>query len=82
MAKSIDQSGHSAMSLVTNYVAEKVAGKGNYNLLSLPDNTLHLDNAIMFKQVNNNKINNLVDYLQEKVSENINEENKLLNDLK
>ncbi|MBP2058245.1 DNA-binding transcriptional LysR family regulator [Lactobacillus colini] len=75
MAKSL---GHTAMTLVSNYVAEKIAGKNNYNLMALPDDTLHLDNAIMTNQESRLEVKKLAQYLQREITSQINQENELL----
>lgn len=75
MAASI---GHTAMALTSNYTAQKIAGDQNYNLGALPDNTLNLDNALIHNIEISKEVQDLADYLQEKITLQINSENNLL----
>lgn len=69
LAQNIKRS--NVIALTSNYLAEKLLGKGNYNLLMLPNNTLHFDNAIMHIKTSDEKILDLSDYLKIKLSDKI-----------
>ncbi|WP_103662429.1 hypothetical protein [Lactobacillus sp. HT06-2] len=61
--------GHQGMALTNQYIAQKLFPNGNYNLLSLPKNTLNFDNAIMYEKGANEQIIELADYLKKAFTE-------------
>lgn len=70
MAQSINR--NNLIALTDNYTAHKLLGSGNYNLLNLPDNALHFDNAIMSAKTANEKIIELSNYLESELTKEIN----------
>lgn len=54
--------------LINKFIAEQIFGDGKYNLIELPDNMLHLENAIMYHENCSDQIKNLFDYLRTEFS--------------
>lgn len=59
------------IALTDSYSANKLLGSGNYNLLNLPDDALHLDNAIMHTKTSDQRIIALSKYLEDMLSQEI-----------